>query len=112
MEDDDNYDLDEYGEPQVTLPEGYDDEDFDSDDYNMVQTQDEAENVKNSVELYLVKKHELGVDPTLKHIADLRICKNNKVTCKKVVDIAESLGYYVEDNDDKIFSSLKVLPSF
>ena len=112
LEDDDNYDLDEYGEPQVTLPEGYDDEDFDSDDYNMVQTQDEAENVKNSVELYLVKKHELGVDPTLKHIADLRICKYNKVTCKKVVDIVESLGYYVEDNDDKIFSSLKVLPSF
>lgn len=112
LEDDDNYDLDEYGEPKVTLPEGYDDEDFDSDDYNMVQTQDEAENVKNSVDLYIIKKHELGVDPTLKNIADLRICKYNKVTCKKVVDIVESLGYYVEDNDDKIFSSLRVLPSF
>ena len=85
----------------------------DDDDYDMDQTEsDEEENVKNSVELYLIKKHELGIDPTLKHIADLRICKTNKVTCKKVVDIVESLGYYVEDNDDKIFSSLKVLPSF
>ena len=108
LEDDDNYDLDEYGEPKVTLPDNYDD-----DDYDMDQTEsDEEENVKNSVELYLIKKHELGIDPTLKHIADLRICKTNKVTCKKVVDIVESLGYYVEDNDDKIFSSLKVLPSF
>lgn len=107
LEDDDNYDLDEYGEPKVILPEGYDD-----DDYDMVQTQDEEENVKNSVELYIIKKHDMGVNPTLKSIADLRICKSNKVTCKKVVDIAESLGYDIEDNDDKIFSSLTIYPQF
>ena len=78
----------------------------------MVKTQDEEEKVKDSIELYLIKKHDLGFDPTLKHIADLRICKNNKVTCKKVVDIVELLGYNVEDNDEKIFSSLKVYPQF
>ena len=107
LEDDDNYDLDEYGEPKVTLPDNYD-----SEDYDMVKTEDEQEKVKDSIELYLIKKHDLGFDPTLKHIADLRICKNNKVTCKKVVDIVELLGYNVEDNDEKIFSSLKVYPQF
>lgn len=107
LEDDENYDLDEYGEPKVTLPDNYDD-----DDYDMDQTDDDEENVKKSVELYLIKKHDLGIDPTLKNIADLRICKSNKVTCKKVVDIVESLGYDVEDNEEKIFSSLKVYPQF
>jgi hypothetical protein len=107
MEDDDNYDLDEHGEPKVVLPEGYDDDDFD-----MVKTQDEEENVRNSIELYIYKKHGLGIDPTLKNIADLRICKANKVTCKKVLEIIEFLGYGIEDSEDKIFSSLKVHPQF
>ena len=81
-------------------------------DYDMNQVQDDDKSVKDSVALYMSKKHRAGVDPTLKNIADLRVCKGNKVTCKKVVDIVESLGYDVEDNEDKIFSSLKVYPPF
>lgn len=69
----------------------------------------EGSMVQLSVRNYIENKHELGVNPTLKNIADLRICKNNNVRCKDVVDIIESMGYRVEDNDDKIFSNLEVI---
>ena len=69
----------------------------------------EGSMVQLSVRNYIENKHDQGINPTLKHIADLRICKNNNVRCKDVVDIIESMGYRVEDNDDKIFSSLEVM---
>ena len=65
--------------------------------------------VQLSVRNYIENKHDQGINPTLKHIADLRICKSNNIRCKDVVDIIESMGYRVEDNDDKIFSSLEVI---
>tara|TARA_Y100000361_G_scaffold32310_1_gene27015 strand:+ start:2966 stop:4123 length:1158 start_codon:yes stop_codon:yes gene_type:complete len=97
----------------------YDSEDFCGDkdccidDSNNVGDQGEegyeGSMVQLSVRNYVENKHEEGINPTLKNIADLRICKNNNVRCKDVVDIVESMGYSVEDNDDKIFSNLEVL---
>ena len=68
----------------------------------------EGELVLLSVRNYVENKHDEGVNPTLKNIADLKVCRNNSVRCADVVDIVRSLGYDVEDNDDKIFSSLEV----
>ena len=108
-----DYDLDEYGEPKVTLPEGYDDENFGVDDSDNIGETGvegyEGSMVQLSVRNYIENKHEDGINPTLKHIADLRICKNNNVRCKDVVDIVKPMGYRIEDNDDKIFSSLEVI---
>ena len=113
LSDDSSYDLDEHGEPKVTLPEGYDDENFGVDDSNNIGETGvegyEGSMVQLSVRNYIENKHEDGINPTLKHIADLRICKNNNVRCKDVVDIVKSMGYRIEDNDDKIFSSLEVI---
>ena len=119
LSDDSSYDLDEYGEPKVTLPDNYDSKDFCGDQNCCVDDSDnvgetgvegyEGSMVQLSVRNYIENKHEDGINPTLKHIADLRICKNNNVRCKDVVDIIESMGYRIEDNDDKIFSSLEVI---
>ena len=116
--DDDYYDLDEHGEPKVILPENYHNEDDcgnqdccvnDSDNLGEKGAEGyEGSMVQLSIRNYVENKHEDGVNPTLKNIADLRICKNNNVRCKDVVDIVESMGYSVEDNDDKIFSNLEV----
>lgn len=65
--------------------------------------------VNLSVRNYIENKHQMGINPTLKNVADLRICKNNNVRCRDVVDIAEDLGYYIEDNDEKIFSNLEII---
>ena len=116
---DSDYDLDEYGESKVTLPDNYDSEDFcgdqsccvdDSNNVGAKGTQGyEGSMVQLSVRNYVENKHDNGINPTLKHIADLRICKNNNVRCKDVLDIIESMGYRIEDNDEKIFSSLEVI---
>ena len=116
--DDDYYDLDEHGEPKVILPENYHNEDDcgnqdccvnDSDNLGEKGAEGyEGSMVQLSIRNYVENKHEDGVNPTLKNIADLRICKNNNVRCKDVVDIVESMGYSIEDNDDKIFSNLEV----
>lgn len=110
-------DLDEYGEPKVTLPEGYDDENFGVDDSNNVGERgvegDEGlaieRSIRTSISNYLGKKFEDGVNPTLKNVADLRICKNHNVRCKGVLEIVESMGFSIEDNDEKIFSSLEII---
>ena len=43
--------------------------------------------VKLSVEKYIRKKHDKDVNPTIKNIADLRICKENSFGVKRVVEL-------------------------
>ena len=101
MKDDDNYDLDEYGEPKVTLPDNYDEDD----DHDMDQTD---KDLHDSISNYITNKHNDGLNPTLKHIADLRICKNESLTCKQIANIVEELGFDIEDNDESPFYLLRV----
>ena len=82
-----NYDLDEYGEPKVTLPDGYDDGD-EFDEY-----------LRN----YVDKKHQLGLYPKISQIAGCRFCKNNKISCADIFSrflemSADGWNYFVKDN--------------
>ena len=101
---DDDIDFDE--------DEDYDDDFVDQDDWNDDPEDEESEDnwvkvdedvlqevdeddedldtydlVKLSVEKYIRKKHHKDVNPTIKNIADLRICKENGFGVKRVVEL-------------------------
>lgn len=116
--DDSSYDLDDYDSENLQRVADY----YQANPKDLLVGVDDSDNlgekgvegeeghlVNLSIRNYVENKHEDGVNPTLKHIADLRICKNNHIRCKDVVEIVKSMGYRIEDNDEKIFSSLEVI---
>ena len=110
---DDDYDFgDADDEPEVILPEGYDDPAFDGDEgsgQNEDKTESDSQDMINlAIKNYVQKKFELGIKPTIKNIADLKICRNNSVRCKEIGFLVEKLGFVVEDNNNKIFSDLQI----
>ena len=112
--DDDNYDLDEYGEPKVTLPENYDD-----DSYNPVENLlsraekelDKSDDVLIGLEVrnYIENKLERNERVTINHVNSLKVCRDSKSTCASTYSLVKDLGFQVEDNDDKVLSSLEVI---
>ena len=110
---DDDYDFgDADEEPEVILPEGYDDPAFDGDEgsgQNVDKTRSDSQDMIDlAIKNYVQKKFELGIKPTIKNIADLKICRNNSVRCKEIGFLVEKLGFQVEDNSNKIFSDLQI----
>ncbi|OUU16276.1 MAG: hypothetical protein CBC05_08775 [Crocinitomicaceae bacterium TMED45] len=110
---DDDYDFgDADDEPEVILPEGYDDPAFDGDEgsgQNVDKTKSDSQDMIDlAIKNYVQKKFELGIKPTIKNIADLKICRNNSVRCKEIGFLVEKLGFQVEDNSNKIFSDLQI----
>ena len=79
--------------------------DYLDNDHDMDQTD---KDLHDSISNYINNKHEDGLNPTLKHIADLRICKNESLTCKQIANIVEELGFEIEDNDESPFYLLRV----
>ena len=112
--DDDNYDLDEYGEPKVTLPENYDD-----DSYNPVENLlsraekelDKSDDVLIGLEIrnYIENKLERNERVTINHVNSLKVCRDSKSTCASTYSLVKDLGFQVEDNDDKTLSQLEVV---
>jgi hypothetical protein len=94
-DDDDDY-ADDEDEGRDYL---YDDDGME-DDYEMDQTEteDDTENdlIKLSIRNYVENKHENGENPTLKHIADLKICRDHDVLCRNLLDILKELGFNVD----------------
>jgi hypothetical protein len=75
-------------------------------DYDIDQTD---KDLHNSISNYITNKLNDGLNPTLKHIADLRVCKNESLTCKQIANIVEELGFTIEDNDESPFYLLRVI---
>ena len=110
---DDDYDFgDEDDEPEVILPEGYDDPAFDGNEGSGQNedktTSDSQDMIDLAIKNYVQNKFESGIKPTIKNIADLKICRNNSVRCKEIGFLVEKLGFQVEDNNNKIFSNLQI----
>ena len=63
---------------------------------SLEEDDDENNSLKNSIKLYIDGKHINDLAPTLKNIADLRICKNEGLTCSEVADIVTDLGYKLD----------------
>lgn len=99
-----DYDVDEYGEPKVVLPDNYDDDDFDMD---KTQSEDN-EMLRLAIRNYVENKHEQGIDPTINHVNSLKICRDSGMTCRSTFNLLIEMGFELEDNDDKILSALRV----
>jgi len=61
-----------------------------------------------SISNYIENKHHVGVNPTLKHIADLKVSRDNGLLCKDIALLCDDLGFEVEVNSSKILSDLEV----
>lgn len=103
-EEDDDY-VDDEDEGRDYL---YDDDGMDDSDMDVVSEQSAQDIINLGIRNYVENKHDQGLNPTLKHIADLKICRDNSVRCKEIAFIVEKLGFVLEDNDDKILSDLEV----
>ena len=104
--DDDDCDYDCDDEELDRLNEDLDDDDSDWEE--VVQSDDS--NMRLAVRNYIENKHELGVNPTLKNIADIKVSRDNGLLCKNLAVICDELGFNVERNLDKILSDLEVRP--
>jgi hypothetical protein len=65
--------------------------------------------ISEYIETYINNKHDNSVNPTLKNIADLRACKNERLTCKEIYKIVDDLNFVVEEDDNKPLNQLRVL---
>jgi hypothetical protein len=97
-DDDEDYDSDDYAD---------DDDDGLDDDSNDVV--DEDLNVTDlAIRNYVENKHYDGVNPTIKNIADTKVCRDEGIRCKDVVCIVTDLGFRVERDSAKVLSDLVV----
>ena len=97
-------DLDEFGEPKVTLPDNYHDDDFGMDNTES----EDNEMLRLAIRNYVENKHEQGIDPTINHVNSLKVCRDACMTCIRTYDLLVDMGFELEDNDDKILSALRV----
>jgi len=82
------------------------------DDDGMDDVIDEDLNMTDlAIRNYVENKHEQGVNPTIKNIADTKVCRDEGVRCKDVVCIVTDLGFRVERDNEKVLSDLNVFKS-
>lgn len=58
---------------------------------------------------YIENKHIEGYNPTIKHIADLKVARDDGLRCADVARLVEDLGFELEEDDSKTLSALEVL---
>ena len=100
--------LDEFGEPKVTLPKGYDDDDFGMDNTESEDNEMLRLMLRLTIRNYVENKHEQGIDPTINHVNSLKVCRDACMTCIRTYDLLVDMGFELEDDEDKILSALRV----
>ena len=98
--DDENYDDDsDYVDMESNVDDGsgieYDLDEHDNYDDDLVK---DSDLVEISIKNYINKKHLSNINPTIKQIADLRICKNNHVGYNGVAKIVSKLDDVMVDS--------------
>ena len=88
-------------EPEVILPEGYDDDD---DKFNMKGVQSEGDEVDEYLRNYVDAKHSIGLYPKVSSIAGCRFCKDHAVKCSEIVSRFKDMqndgwNYFVKDGN-------------
>ena len=113
-------DLDEYGEPKVTLPDNYDSDDFDMDQTEKEEERDDSSNlnlrltekprwiVSVAITNYVNNKIAKNERVTINHINSLQVCRDHGTRCADILELVRELSFNVEDNDDKTISALEV----
>ena len=100
-----DYDCDDYsdyedeGRDYLNDDDGMDEEDVVDEDLSMTDL---------AIRNYIENKHYDGVNPTIKNIADIKVCRDEGIRCKDVVCIVTDLGFRVERDCEKGLSDLVV----
>jgi hypothetical protein len=92
----------------------YDCDDLDEEDLDDVLsdgTDQDYDVTDLAIRNYVENKHEQGVNPTIKNIADTKACRDEGVRCKDIVCIVTDLGFRVERDNEKVLSDLNVFKS-
>ena len=84
----------------------YDDDGMDDSDLDVVD--EDLDVVDLAIRNYIENKHHQGVNPTIKNIADTKVCRDEGIRCKDVVCIVTDLGFRVERDSEKVLSDLVV----
>ena len=69
------------------------------------------EDVYKSIRNYIESKHRSGINPIIKNVADLRICKNQKLKCSNLIKIIKQLGFRI-DADENVSDYLVEIKSY
>jgi len=102
-----DYDCDDYADDEDEGRDHLNDDDSLDDDSNDVV--DEDLNITDlAIRNYVENKHYDGVNPTIKNIADTKVCRDEGIRCKDVVCIVTDLGFRVERDSEKVLSDLVV----
>lgn len=120
---DSDYDLDEYGEPKITLPENYDnDDDFNHDDSPVdgdwdgaccddegCECEEDSTQVSRlAVRNYIENKLENGEVVTLKLVSSLQVCREEGWRVRDCAELVEDMGFILHNNDNEIMSNWEV----
>ena len=70
---------------------------------------DDEELTHLAIRNYIENKHMEGYNPTIKHIADLKVSRDDGLRCSDIARLVEDLGFDLEENDSKTLSALEVL---
>jgi len=58
------------------------------------------EDINKSIRNYIESKHRSGINPIIKNVADLRICKDQKLKCADLINIINKLGFKLNRDKD------------
>ena len=105
----------EYNKPIYNDPSEDGDEDEDEDEIDSCYDDEddswEEEDTTNLIlRNYVENKHEEGVNPPLKNVASLKVCRDRDLRCKDVARILQDFGFILENNDEKVLSEREILP--
>ena len=88
-----------------------DDEDCDFDCVEDEDDYDDEDLTNLAIRNYVENKHEQGVNPPLKNVRSIKVCRDGDLRCKDVARILEDFGFILENNDEKVLSEREVLSS-
>ena len=69
------------------------------------------EDINKSIRNYIESKHRLGINPIIKNVADLRICKDQKLKCADLINIIKKLGFKI-NKDENVSNYLVEIKSY
>lgn len=100
---DDDIDFDEdedYDDDFVDQGDWDDEDDFEEVPVDEILSDDE-EALQGAYQFYINQKHSNNINPTLKHLADIKASRERNLTCSDIKEILDRMNYHVEEDETK-----------
>ena len=99
---DDDIDFDEdedYDDDFVDQGDWDDEDDFEEVPVDEILSDDE-EALQGAYQFYINQKHSNNINPTLKHLADIKASRERNLTCSDIKEIIDRMNYYTIEEDE------------